>query len=147
MLLFFFHVDSIILRRVVLPLRGLLCLICAFILYSMNFFFGWMKLRCVIAGFSVPQVGMLHMCSVRCCSFFILLHFPAEVVCVRCEVCFVVVYVRSFWVCFEQIDVLFCSMKFRCVIVGAFGVAVFWMHSVATSVAWCSECCAVWVRK
>ena len=38
MLLFFSHVDSIILRRVVLPLRGLLCLICAFILYSMNFF-------------------------------------------------------------------------------------------------------------
>ena len=39
MLLFFFHVVSIILRRVVCPLRGLLCcLVCAFILYSMNLF-------------------------------------------------------------------------------------------------------------
>ena len=42
MLLFFFHVDSIILHRVVCPLRGLLCLMCAFILYSMNFFFLWL---------------------------------------------------------------------------------------------------------
>ena len=64
------------------------------------------------------------------------LHFASFIlrreVCVRCEVCFVVLCVRLFW---EQIDVLFCSMKFRCVIAGAFGVGVFWMHSVATSVA------------
>ena len=64
------------------------------------------------------------------------LHFASFIlrreVCVRCEVCFVVLCVRLFW---EQIDVLFCSMKFRCVIADAFGVGVFWMHSVATSVA------------
>ena len=69
---------------------------------------------------TAPQVGMLHMCSIRCCSFFHFASFFRRVVCVRCEVCFVVVYVRLFWVCFGQIDVV--SAKFRYVIARAFGV-------------------------
>ena len=48
----------------------------------------------------------------------------------RCRLCaFVLGFASNRLTCF------FCSMKFRCVIAGAFGVGVFWMHSVATSVA------------
>ena len=55
----------------------------------------------------------------------------SRVVCVCFEVCFVVVHVRLFWVCFEQIDVV--STKFRYVIARAFGV--FLMPTVPSSVA------------
>ena len=44
----------------------------------------------------------------RCCYFsnFASSFFFCRVVCVGCEVCFVVFFVRVFWICFEQIDVV-----------------------------------------
>ena len=83
---------------------------------------------------SAPQVGMFYRRCIRCCCFsvIVLRAFCAEYVvcvcvCVGCEVCFVVVYVRLFWVWFEQTDVLLFSMRFRCVVAREFGVI--WMHS------------------
>ena len=85
---------------------------------------------------SAPQswhvAHVLHSMSLFFC------HFASCIlrreVCVRCEVCFVVVHVRLFWLCFEQIDVFFFFlMKIRCVFARAFGV--FWMPTVPSSVA------------
>ena len=82
---------------------------------------------------SAPQCW--HVVHVHLSMLLFFLHFASvslrRVVCVRCEPRFVVVYVRLFSVCFEQIDVV--STKFRHVIARAFGV--FWMPTVPSSVA------------
>ena len=83
------------------------------------------------------KVGMWCMFIFQCCCF----SFIFASIILRRVVWSVARFASLSFVCvcfivsFEQIDVLFCSMKFRCVIAGAFGVGVFWMHSVATSVA------------
>ena len=67
---------------------------------------------------------------------FCFIIFAQSRVCVGCEVCFNVVYVRLFWVWFEQTDVLLFSMKFHCVVDCEFGVI--WMHFN------CDQCSVMW---
>ena len=120
---------------------------CRFNLYPLMSFSRWVVTirfdSCddVVWSPSAPQSW--HVVHVHFSMLLFFFHFCfnnclRRVVCplrglLRCLMCaFVLVFP------FEQIDVLFCSMKFRCVIAGAFGVGVFWMHSVAT------ECCVMY---
>ena len=54
------------------------------------------------------KVGMLYMFHSMMLFFFfhVVSIILRRVVCVCFEVCFIVLHVRLFWVCFEQIDVV-----------------------------------------